>query len=171
LTGDPKYLAGARRWLLTLAAWDPKGVTSYHLIFGKGQGHNEAAMPMLERMSMAWDWIGDRLTAEERRIVLHSMTERGNQVLHTLENEDFLSHPVSNHAGRVIAFLGYAGLAFLGDIPEAEKWLDYALRSYLTSSPSFGGDEGDSSGRRAGPTRPGGSHPKGCVSRCSGFAR
>ena len=142
ITGDPKYLADARRWLLVLASWDPKGITSHLLKIPDGLGRSEASMPMLERMSLGWDWIGDKLTPDERRKVLTSMTERGNQVLRTLESQDFLSHPISNHSGRVIAFLGEAGLAFLGDIPEAEKWLDYALRAYLTSSPSFGGDEG-----------------------------
>ncbi|MCX6621520.1 MAG: heparinase II/III family protein, partial [Acidobacteria bacterium] len=30
----------------------------------------------------------------------------------------------------------------LGDIPDAERWLDYVLRCYLTSYPSWGSDEG-----------------------------
>ena len=81
LTGDPKYLAGARRWLLTLASWDPKGVTSYRLKFANGVGHSEGSMPILDRMSLAWDWIGDQLTADERQKVIASMTERGNQML------------------------------------------------------------------------------------------
>ena len=33
-------------------------------------------------------------------------------------------------------------MAFSGDVPESANWLDYSLRSYLTSSPGFGGDEG-----------------------------
>ncbi len=143
VTGGAKYREAARRWLLNLASWDPKGITSHGLRLPSGGiGNDEASMPMLERMSLAWDWAGDALTPEERQKVLASMTERGNQVLRTLENEDFLSHPFGNHSGRAIAFLGTAGLAFLGDIPEAEQWLDYALRSELTSYPSFGGDDG-----------------------------
>ena len=74
--------------------------------------------------------------------MLAAVTERGNQVLRTLRLQDFLSHPFNNHSGRAVAFLGDAGLAFLGDIPEAADWLDYALRSYLTSYPGWGGDEG-----------------------------
>jgi hypothetical protein len=143
LTGEPRYLEGARRWMMTLAAWDPKGITSHGLRLADGSiGNDEASMPMLERMSMAWDWIGGELTAEERAKVLASIRERGNQVLRKLTADDFLSHPFNNHSGRVIAFLGEAGLAFLGDIPEAAEWLDYVLRCYLTSYPSWGGDEG-----------------------------
>lgn len=143
VTGEAKYRDAARRWLLNLASWDPKGITSHNLkLPGGGRGNDEASMPMLERMSLAWDWIGDTLTPEEREKVLASMTERGNQVLRVLEDEDFLSHPFGNHSGRSLAFLGPAGLAFLGDIPEAERWLDYVLRALLTSYPSFGGDDG-----------------------------
>jgi uncharacterized protein DUF4962/heparinase II/III-like protein len=143
ITGDARYLEGARRWMMTLAAWDPKGITSHGLKLPGGDvGNDEASMPMLERMSLAWDWAGDKLTPEERAKYLDSMTERGNQVLRTLEKQDFLSHPYNNHSGRALAFLGTAGLAFLGDIPEAEKWLDYVVRAYLTSYPSWGGDDG-----------------------------
>jgi len=143
LTGEEKYLEGARRWMMNLANWDPKGIMSHDVAQSDGsEGNDEASMPMLERMSYAWDWMGDKLTPEEKRRVLEVMTERGNQVLRLLHKQDFLSHPFSNHEGRVLAFLGNAGLAFLGDIPDAEKWLDYVLRCYLTSYPGWGGDEG-----------------------------
>jgi hypothetical protein len=143
VTGEPKYLDGARRWMMTLTGWDPRGITSHNLkLPNGGSGNDEASMPMLERMSFAWDWIGARLNADERARVIACMTERGNQVLQTLRQQDFLSHPFDNHSGRVIAFLGDAGLAFLGDIPEAEQWLDYVLRCYLTSYPGWGGDPG-----------------------------
>ena len=143
ITDDPRYLERARRWMMNLAGWDARGITSHNLqLAGGDRGNDEASMPMLERMSFAWDWIGERLTSEERAKVIVSMTERGNQVLRTLRQQDFLSHPYDNHSGRVIAFLGDAGLAFLGDIPEAEQWLDYVLRCYLTSYPGWGGDQG-----------------------------
>jgi len=143
ITGDPRYLQGARRWMLALASWDPRGCTSHKVRQPNGsQGNDEASMPILDRMALAWDWVGDQLTAEEKAKVLSVMTERGNQVLELLQKIDFLTHPYSNHEGRVLAFLGNAGLSFLGDIPDAEKWLDYVLRCYLTSYPGWGGDEG-----------------------------
>jgi hypothetical protein len=143
LMGDRRYLDAAKRWMLTLASWNPRGMTSHGLRQPDGtEGVDEASMPMLERMSLAWDWMGDQLSPEERAKVLASMRERGNQVLQLLEREDFLSHPYSNHGGRVLAFLGLAGLSFTGDIPEADQWLDYVLRCYLTVYPFWGGDEG-----------------------------
>ncbi|MCX6623087.1 MAG: DUF4962 domain-containing protein [Acidobacteria bacterium] len=129
--------------MLTLASWDPRGVTSHDIPQPNGSdGNDEASMPILERMSFGWDWIGDQFTPEERAKVLAAMTERGNQVLLHLQKEEFLTHPFPNHSGRVLAFLGDAGFSFLGDIPDAEKWLDYVLRCYLTSYPGWGGDQG-----------------------------
>jgi hypothetical protein len=143
ITGEAKYLDAARRWMMTLASWDPKGITSHRLRLKDGsEGNDEASMPMLERMAFGWDWMGDKLSPAERAKVLAAMTERGNQVLRKLYEEDFLSHPFNNHEGRSLAFLGDAGLSFLGDIPDAEKWLDYVIRCYLTSYPGWGGDQG-----------------------------
>ncbi len=143
ITGDRKYLEGARRWMLAFASWDPRGVSSHKVLQPNGsEGNDEASMPILDRMSLAWDWAGSELTPSEKAKVLAAMTERGNQVLELLKKIDFLTHPFSNHEGRVLAFLGNAGVSFLGDIPDAEKWLDYVLRCYLTAYPGWGGDEG-----------------------------
>ncbi|MCW5977112.1 MAG: DUF4962 domain-containing protein [Bryobacteraceae bacterium] len=143
VTGDRKYLEGARRWLMNLMSWDPTGIISHDVPQVDGsEGNDEASMPLLERVAFAWDWIGHELTPAERARVLAVMPERGNQVLRLLKKQDFLSHPFENHEGRVLAFLGNAGLSFLGDLPEAEEWLDYVLRCYLTSFPGWGGDEG-----------------------------
>ncbi len=143
ITGEKKYLEEARRWMRNLVSWNPTGLISHDLAQLDGsEGNDEASMPVLERIAFAWDWIGDELTPAERARVLAVMPERGNQVLRLLKKQDFLSHPFSNHEGRVLAFLGNAGLSFLGDLPEAEEWLDYVLRCYLTSFPAWGGDEG-----------------------------
>jgi len=143
ITGEKKYLEGARRWMMNLASWDPTGIISHDVPQADGsEGNDEGSMPVLERMAFAWDWIGDELTPQERARVLAVIPERGNQVLRKLRKQDFLSHPFENHEGRVLAFLGNASLSFLGDVPEADEWLDYVLRCYLTSFPGWGGDGG-----------------------------
>jgi len=93
ITGEQKYLEGAKKWLVHIAGWDPNGITSYNLPLSDGSnGNDEAGMPILERMAMA--------------------------------------------------FTGLAGLSALGELPEAGKWLDYVLQCYLTSFPTWGGDDG-----------------------------
>ena len=143
LTGERKYLEGAKKWLLNLARWDPDGITSFALPLPDGtQGNTEAAMPLLERMAIAFDWLADELTDEEKATVLSSLRERGNKMLDNYLQNDFLSNPWGNHQGRTLAFLGFAGFACLGELPDAEKWLGYVLRCYLTSYPGWGGDDG-----------------------------
>ena len=143
LTGERKYFEGAKKWLLHLATWDPYGITSYNLPQPGGEGGNdEAAMPILERMAMAYDWLADELNEEETAAILKCLKARGGQIMDRYRKIDFLSNPWSNHDGRVLSFFGLAALACLGEFPEAEKWLDYTLRSYLTSYPSWGGDDG-----------------------------
>ncbi len=143
ITGEQKYLESAKKWLVHIAGWDPNGITSYNLPLPDGShGNDEAGMPILERMAMTYDWIGDELNAEEKALVLSSLRERGNQMLDYYTEKDFISAPWSNHAVRALAFTGLAGLSTLGELPEAEKWLDYVIRCYLTSFPTWGGDDG-----------------------------
>ena len=143
LTGEKKYLDGAKRWMMNFASWAPDGVVSHDVPQPDGsEGNDEGSMPILERMAFAWDWIGEELTPAEKQKVLAVMTERGDQVLRLLKKQDFYTHPFENHEGRVLAFLGNAGLSFLGDIPAAKDWLGYVLRCYLTSFPGWGSDPG-----------------------------
>jgi hypothetical protein len=143
ITGEQKYLEGAKKWLVHIAGWDPNGITSYNLPLPDGShGNDEAGMPILERMAITYDWIGDELNAEEEAQVLSSLKERGNQMLDYYTVKDFISAPWSNHAVRALAFTGLAGLATLGELPEAGTWLDYVIRCYLTSFPTWGGDDG-----------------------------
>lgn len=143
LTGERKYLEGAKKWLVHLAGWDPDGITSYNLPQPDGStGNDEAGMPLLQRMAMAFDWLAEELTAEEKSVILGCLQARGNQLFEHYQKVDFLTNPWSNHDGRALAFFGLAALSCLGELPEAEQWLEYTLRSYLTSYPTWGGDQG-----------------------------
>ncbi len=143
ITGEQKYLEGAKKWLVHMAGWDPNGITSYNLPLPDGSiGNDEAGMPMLERMAITYDWIGTELSGEEKILVLESLKIRGNQLLNYYITNDFISEPWSNHAVRALAFTGLAGLSALGELPDAEKWLDYVIRCYIISFPTWGGDDG-----------------------------
>ncbi len=143
VTGEQKYLDGAGKWLVHLAGWDPDGVTSYNLPLPDGStGNDEAGMPMLERMALVYDWIADELSPEDKEVVLSSLRRRGEQVMEYYRDVDFISAPWSNHAVRVLAFLGMASVSCLGEFPEAEQWLEYVMRCYLSTFPTWGSDDG-----------------------------
>jgi len=143
ITKEQKYLEGAKKWLLHLASWDPNGITSFRVPQASGfMGNTEASMPMLERMAMVYDWIGEELNKDEKEVVLSSINARGNQMLKRYSDLNFMSEPWDNHTVRSLAFTGLAGLATLGDLPDAEKWLQYVIKCYMTSFPTWGGDDG-----------------------------
>ena len=97
---------------------------------------------MLERMALTYDWIADELSHEEKVKVMFSLRRRGEQVMEYYRSKDFISAPWSNHAVRVLAFLGMASVSCLGEFPEAEQWLDYVMRCYLSTYPTWGSDDG-----------------------------
>jgi len=105
-------------------------------------GNTEASMPLLERTAMVYDWVGDELSTDEKEKVLSSLKDRGNQMLERYKEVDFISEPWDNHTVRSLAFTGLAALATLGNLSDAEKWLDYVLKCYITSFPTWGGDDG-----------------------------
>jgi hypothetical protein len=143
VTGERKYLEGSRKWLLHLSGWDPDGITSYNLPLPDGStGNDEASMPMLERMALTYDWIAAELDSTEREVVLTSLRRRGNQMLDYYRRVNFISGPWSNHAVRAIPFLGFAAVSCLGEVEDAGVWLDYVLRCYLTTFPTWGSDDG-----------------------------
>ncbi len=69
MTGEQKYGAAARKWILHLASWDPDGPTNFKL-------NCEAAKPMLWRLPRAYDWAYDALTPDDRDRVRQAMRRR-----------------------------------------------------------------------------------------------
>ncbi len=55
ITGEAKYLEGAKKWLVHIASWDPNGITSHNLPLPDGSiGNDEAGMAILERMAITY---------------------------------------------------------------------------------------------------------------------
>ncbi len=135
LTGDRRLGEAARRWMLHIASWDPKGATSAAV-------NDEASMPILLKLSRAYTWAYDILTPEDRKVIQNVMRVRGNEAYRLLKERPFESRPYASHAGRSLGFLGEAAIAFLGDFPEAQEWLDYVIRIFYAVYPAWGGDSG-----------------------------
>ena len=135
LTGKEAYGREGKRLLLHLASFDPEGATSY-------DGHNEAFMRMLAYMPRAYSWLYSAMTEAERDVVRASMRTRGAYAYGRLKALPYESNPYSSHPGRMLGFLGQTALAFLGEIPEAEEWLDYVVTLMIAVYPAWGGDDG-----------------------------
>ncbi|MHC4914801.1 MAG: heparinase II/III domain-containing protein [Planctomycetota bacterium] len=132
-TGDRRYGEQARRMLLHLARWDANA--------GGGlKGCDEVPMSIMQLCPRVYDWTYDLLTPEERKLVRESMRKRGELMLAHVGGGRKL--PTSSHPGRMLGFLGEAGVVFYGEFPEAEKWLTLMEVLIRTKYPNWGSDDG-----------------------------
>jgi hypothetical protein len=138
LTGEEKYGAAARKWVMHLAAWNPDGPTNFKM-------NCEAAKPLLYRLPRAYDWAYDALSAEDRAVVRKVMARRIQDAWVSGEvgrGTGHLTKPYGSHANRIWHKIGEAGIAFLGEVPEAETWLDYAVNKFYACYPVWSDDDG-----------------------------
>ncbi len=138
ITGDKVYGEAARRWVLHLAGWDPKGNTNFTL-------NCEAGKPMLYRPARAYDWAWDRFTPAERTKIQTAFRERVLEAWNSGEVQRGVGHlqkPFNSHGNRVWHKLAEAGIAFLDEIPEAPQWLDYAVNKFYSCYPVWSDDDG-----------------------------
>ena len=138
MTGDKKYGEAARRWVLHLAGWDPKGNTNFAL-------NCEAGKPMLYRPARAYDWAWDMFTPAERTKIQTAMRARVIDAWNSGEVSRGVGHlqrPFSSHGNRVWHKIAEAGIAFLDEIPEAPVWLDYAVNKFFACYPVWSDDDG-----------------------------
>lgn len=135
MTEREVYGAEGKKLLLHLASMDPSGATSY-------RGAPEVAMRMLYFLPRAYSWLHDTMTEAERDIVRESVRVRGREAYNMIKGLPFETSPFSSHPGRMLGFLGQLSIAFLGEIPEAEPWLDYVVQLMFAVYPAWGGDDG-----------------------------
>jgi hypothetical protein len=138
MTGDKTYGEAARRWVLHLVGWDPKGNTNFTL-------NCEAGKPLLFRPARAYDWAWDMFTPEERTTIQAAMRERLLDAWNSSEVQRGIGHlqkPYGSHANRTWHKIAEAGIAFLGEIPEAPQWLDYAVNKFYAAYPVWSDDDG-----------------------------
>lgn len=135
MTGNREYADEAKRIMLYLTNWDPAGTTSYKY-------NDETAMPIALTTARAYDWIHDTLTPEEREKVLAMMRVRAAEMYGVLRRMPYEWRPYGSHSQRAMMFLGEASIAFMGEIPECEEWLEYVLTCYSCLYPPWGGADG-----------------------------
>jgi len=138
ITQEAKYGEAARRWVLHLAAWNPDGPTNFRL-------NCEAGKPMLYRPARAYDWAHDRFTPEEREKIRAITLRRVTDAWESGEiarGTGHLNAPYNSHGNRIWHKVGEAGIAFCGEIPEAETWLDYAVNKFYACYPVWSDDDG-----------------------------
>lgn len=138
ITQDRKYGEAARKWVMHLASWNPDGPTNFKL-------NCEAGKVMLYRPSRAYDWAWDALTPEDRVKFQAGMTRRAQDAWASGEitrGTGHLNKPFNSHGNRIWHKLAETAITLLGDVPEAEMWLDYAVNKFYSCYPIWADDDG-----------------------------
>ncbi len=135
MTGKREYADEAKRIMLHLTTWDPAGTTSYKY-------NDETGMPIALNTARAYDWIYDTLTPAERARVVAMMRTRAAEMYGVLRRMPYESKPYGSHSQRAMMFLGETSIAFMGEIPECDEWLEYVLTCYSCLYPPWGGADG-----------------------------
>ena len=134
LGGPEAYGQKAREILMACAQWDPMGSTGYRY-------NDEAGMPYNYYFSRTYTFVNDLLSEEEKKLCRDIMRVRGKEMYaHLCPNH--LWRPYSSHSNRAWHFLGEVGIAFLGEIPEAEDWVWFAMNVFYNVYPVWSDDDG-----------------------------
>jgi len=134
LGGQVKYGHEAKRILLECARWDPKGSTGYRY-------NDEAGMPYAYYFSRTYTFVNDLLNEEEKQICREVMKVRGDEMYRHLCPRH-LWRPYGSHANRAWHFLGEVGVAFLGEIEDAEDWVWFVTNVFFNVYPVWSDDDG-----------------------------
>lgn len=100
---------------------------------------------MLFRPARAYDWAYPMFTPSEREKIQAAMRQRIRQAWVSWEVRQGVGHftnPYDSHGNRTWHKIGEAGIAFLGEIPEAEDWLDYAVNKFFACYPVWADEDG-----------------------------
>ena len=135
LSGEKHYGEAAKVHLLNLLDWEVDGVASLEL------GFDEVGLRIQRTAAQAYDWLYDLLTPAERAAVKKMLIAHGNAMLERLKRRDFLNYSAYSHDGRLPGYLVEFAIV-LAEEPEAEAWLDYAMRTLLTVFPHWGSPDG-----------------------------
>ncbi len=134
LNDNQEYGQLARRILLECAQWDPKGATGYRY-------NDEAGMPYAYYFSRTYSFVHDLLTEEERQVCRDVMRIRGEEMYKHLCPRHLWS-PYSSHSNRAWHFLGEVGIAFRGEIEQADDWVWFAMNVFYNVYPVWCDDDG-----------------------------
>lgn len=130
LTGDAAAIDAAKQLLLAACEWDPKGGSAAR--YGDLQAAN-----LLKGMVWCYDACERSLSEAERERVHAILKERVLQFY--VKISPFRINPAQNHPWKKNTVVAESALVLLGVFPEAEEWLDVAVRNFcLRILPSMG---------------------------------
>jgi len=141
LDPDPKYLEATRKWALKPAGYPLWGA-------GVFQNSGLAAAHQLYGLAIAYDWLYDRWSEEDRGALRKLLTRRGRDMYEAAEGITdtgwWKEAWRQNHAFIDYGGLGLTAAALAGEAPEAGVWfekVEWAYRHIFAELPEDGSYE------------------------------
>lgn len=133
LTGDIKYFHTAKKWMLEVADWDPKGIT--HL-------SNFGDAGIMTSLAMSVDTFWDLLNETERKKMINQSATRANN-FYKLWIGKVESRSSSMHVWQhILHQMFQTSIALAGETPEAEQWLEYIYEIWIAQFPKMAETDG-----------------------------
>ncbi len=134
VTGKETHGREAARLLLHIASWGPDAGGGF-------KACDEVPMSVMQTGPPVYDWIFPLLSEGERSRVRSAFQARGRAMFARVREGKAV--PQDSHGGRMLGFVGVAGVAFYGEIPEARQWLE-AMTELIRGPqyPNWGGEDG-----------------------------
>ena len=123
---DP-YFEPARRWALASAkTWKNEATNK------PDASKAYAVLRILKGLAVAYDLLHDRLTDDERRQIRETLTAVGREYFVFFKDPTTAGKGYNKHHGSVDAApFGVVALALLGEVPEAQAWLDRMVEKHV----------------------------------------
>ncbi|MCE5336065.1 MAG: DUF4962 domain-containing protein [Desulfobacteraceae bacterium] len=121
LTGKAEYLRGVRKWMDAFVSYpnwpDNRDLGAAHVLFG---------------MSVAYDWLHDRFTPEERSRYRKKILHHAEILYAALRGREiwWANELLQNHNYTNVMAIAVAGVALYGECPEAESYLAVAESNF-----------------------------------------
>jgi len=120
-----------------LAALSPTGPTSY-------ANQDQATRTISLSLSKALDMLWNNLDSTRKATWQASIARRTTDIYNDLSgsNGRMDQYPYDAHGGNTLGFLALIAALNLGDVPAAQTWFDFAVRTYVHQVYTWSGPEG-----------------------------
>ncbi len=152
VTGEEKYFAKARAFLLAASAWHFAPDWKSGAVVGAADIYynDEAHFRLWRKLPLVYDQLRAQLSAADRATILAHFKVRGTRSAAWIEKQgniskvtrNSLESDLSSHPIRFMPMTGLAGLALWDDLPEAREWWAMAYKFYRDQFTPWGGDDG-----------------------------
>lgn len=137
VTRDPVWLADAKRSLVLMSQWDPRGAT--------GVNHHQVAGRMTWAMALGLDWLHGELSPDERRQIVAVLALRMDDLMGEFEiypRRKLDKAPFNSHGWVAIGEMAATAALLVGEDARADAWFEATVRPFIFLYSPWGGMDG-----------------------------